>query len=82
MPHYTVERRNLGGKRAFFRHVVVNPGGIVMGDSFNDIGGEKPAQAFADVLNRVFEEGRLAGALEEQERVAAAKSGGPSNEQA
>ncbi len=65
MPQYTVERRNLAsGKRPFFRHVVVNPGGIVMGDSFNDIGGEQPAQKFADVLNKAFEEGRLAGLTE------------------
>jgi hypothetical protein len=35
-----------------------------MGPSFNDIGGERDAQAFADVLNKAFEEGRLAGLTE------------------
>lgn len=65
MPQYTVERRNLGStKRAFYRHIIVNPGDIQIGPSFADIGGEREAQAFADTLNKAFEEGRLAGLTE------------------
>ena len=65
MPQYTVERRNFGSnKRVLYRCVVVNRGDIQMGPSFADISGEKYAQAFADVLNKAFEEGRLAGLTE------------------
>lgn len=60
MSAYIVERKNLGsGKRPLYRHVVINAAGEHVGDSFNDIGGERLAQNMADLLNAAFDAGAV-----------------------
>ena len=60
MSAYIVSRLNLGSaKRPFYGHVVLDYNGERVGRSFGDIGGEKPAQELADLLNAAFEAGAV-----------------------